>query len=101
MGTTWAPPAFTRIPVEGKLLLGSLSLFFAGAAQNIHHRVVAFVAGVLKYRTWSRAEWILDGPALRKCGGVVDSGAIEQRIRADASEPLDDVQVLRRSAEVD
>src|SRR5580704_3693037 len=83
------------------LLLWRLAFFLAGTAQDVDHRVVALVAGVLKYGTRSCAKWIFDGPGLRKRGGIFNGGAVKQGIRADAREPFDDMQVCGRSAKVD
>src|ERR1700693_6312382 len=82
----------------GAMLLG---FHFAGAAEDVLHRIVSFVAGVFVDWTGCCHERILKRELFGERGWIVDGGAIQNGVRVYASEALDDVQVLRGTTELD
>src|SRR5580658_8870149 len=65
----------------------------AGAAENVAHRVVAFMARVFVDRTLGRYKGILNRPILGKRAGIVDGHLVENGVLIDARKPLDHVQI--------
>src|ERR1700693_2197202 len=92
--------ASTRLPPGS--LLGRIFrrlLFAPGATKHVDHGIVALVTGVLVKVIRYRHESRLCCPGSCKRRRVVDREPVENRIRADAREPFDHVQVLTGSPE--
>src|SRR5215467_8075887 len=70
-----------------------------GATEHINHGVVALMTGVLVYFVRDRTESRLPGPSPGKRRGIVDREPVEDRLRANACEPLDHMQILSGSSE--
>src|SRR5579872_5634105 len=68
------------------------------ALQNIGQRVIAFVAGVFINLCVGRRPGIFARPWLGPGFRIFDREAVKQRLRVDAREALDRVQVLGRAA---
>src|SRR5580658_8962658 len=62
----WRPGSalITIYAVKSKRLLLWPRFLLAGSAENIHHRVIPFVARVFKHRTRRRQERIFERPRL-------------------------------------
>src|SRR5450755_359507 len=88
----------TKIPADTSqrcVILLFLFLHLSGAAQDIGHGVVAFMARVLVNRSRSCNERIFKRPVLRESGGIIHCGFVEYGVRPHTSEPLDYMQILR------
>ena len=70
-----------------------------GAAEDVAQRVVGFVARVLEHQVVGRRPRLLAGPGPYPRLRILDRELIPERLRVDAREALDDVQVLARASE--
>src|SRR5262245_30060323 len=82
----------------GTVWLGSLLLrkrfLISRAAQNIHQRVVPFVARVLEDALVGLRHRYGRAPRTRERGRVVHGELVQQRVLVDASETLDEMELV-------
>ena len=71
---------------------GYLPLLDTGARQQVAHRVVPFVAGVLEEGSGAALHRNRRRERQREACRVVDGELVEQRVRADEPEPLGQAQ---------
>src|SRR5262245_41629924 len=76
------------------LLRGVLGFLEPRASEHIRHRVVAFVTGVLVQLLLACLPRILAGPRPIPRRRILDGEAIEERVRVDALDAFDDVQLI-------
>src|ERR1700674_4786309 len=90
----------TSLPTLFCLLPGGSLFCSARTSESIRHRVITFVARVLKDRLLTDNHGKLPAPRPRKRRGIVDRKLIQDRVEVHASQAFRQMQAFIGSIEV-